>query len=99
MLDIKPKYFTTADYNRFTNEKFDLKIKQKELVSKSDIAGFINNSDLNKKVATLATKVELKAEQDKIPKLQAFDLSYFCGKSHFEDYGTQNYLVFQLMIF
>ena len=47
MLDIKPKYFTTADYNRFTNEKFDLKIKQKELVSKSDIAGFINNSDLN----------------------------------------------------
>ena len=27
MLDIKSKYFTTADYNRFTNEKLDLKIK------------------------------------------------------------------------
>ena len=41
------------------------------------------------KVATLATKAELKAEQDKIIKLQAFDSSYFCGKSHFEDDGTE----------
>ena len=32
---------------------------------------------------------------DKIVKLQAFDSRYFCGKSHFEDNGTQNYLVFQ----
>ena len=30
-------------------------------------------------------------------KLQAFDLSYFRGKSHFEKDGTQNYLVFQPM--
>ena len=31
ILDIKSKYFTTADYNRFTitNEKLDLKIKKK----------------------------------------------------------------------
>ena len=28
--DIKSKYFTTANYNKFTNEKLDLKIKQKE---------------------------------------------------------------------
>ena len=52
---------------------------------------------MNKKVATLATKAELKAEQDKIIKLEAFDSSYFCGKSHFEDDETQNYLVFQPM--
>ena len=32
---------------------------------------------LIKKVATVATKAELKAEQDKIKKLQAFDSSYF----------------------
>ena len=37
----------------------------------------------------------LKPEQDKITKLQAFDSSYFCGKSHSEDDGTHNYLVFQ----
>ena len=63
------KYFTTAGYNKFTNENLDLKIIQKELVDKSDIAGFINNDDLDKNVATLATKAELKAEQDKITKL------------------------------
>ena len=28
-------------------------------------------------------------------KLETFDSIYFCGKSHFEDDGTQNYLVFQ----
>ena len=27
--------------------------------------------------------------------LKTFDLSYFKGKSHFEEDGTQNYLVFQ----
>ena len=43
-----------------------------------------------KKVAALATKAELKAEQDKIIKLKAFDSSYFRCKRHFEDGGTQN---------
>ena len=28
-------------------------------------------------------------------KLETFDSIYFCDKSHFEDNGTQNYLVFQ----
>ena len=28
-------------------------------------------------------------------KLKTFDSSYFIDKSHFEEYGTQNYLVFQ----
>ena len=73
----------------------DAKTKEKELVDKSDISNLIRNSDLNKKLSTLGTKTELKAEQDKIVKLQAFDLSYFHGKSYFEDDGAQNYLVFQ----
>ena len=30
-------------------------------------------------------------------KLKTFDSRYFIGKSHFEDNGTQNYLVFQPM--
>ena len=30
-------------------------------------------------------------------KLKIFDSSYFIGKSHFEEDGTQNYLVFQVM--
>ena len=97
ILDIESKFFTTADYNRFTNQTLNAKVKQKRLVDKCPIAGFINNADLDKKAATLATKADLKAEQDKIIKLQAFDSSYFRGKSHFEDDGTQNYLVFQPM--
>ena len=28
-------------------------------------------------------------------KLKTFDFGYFIGKSHFEEDGTQNYLVFQ----
>ena len=41
---------------------------------------------------------ELKSEQDKIIKSQAFDSSYFRGKTHFvDDDGSQNYLVFQPM--
>ena len=96
-MEIKSKYFTTTDYNKFTNEKFDVKMKQKQLIYKSDTSEFLDNSDLNKKIATLETKAELKLEQDKIIKPQAFYSSYFCGKSYFEDDGTQNYLVFQPM--
>ena len=35
--DIEGKYFTTADYNKFTSDILDVKIKGKELVNKSDI--------------------------------------------------------------
>ena len=94
ILDIEYRYFTTADYNKFTSQTLDAKIKQEELFDKSAIAGFTNNADLNKKVETLARKAELKAEQNKITKWQAFNSSYFRGKSHFEDDGTQNYMLF-----
>ena len=38
------------------------KIKQKDLVDKFAITGFIKNTDLNKKVAILATNSELKVK-------------------------------------
>ena len=75
-------------------EILNTNIKEKELLNKSDISGFIDNSNLDKKIAALTTKAELKAEKDKIVELQAFDSSYFRYKSHFEDDGTENYLVF-----
>ena len=34
---------------------------------------------------------------NELKKLKTFDSSYFIGKSHFEEDGTQNYLVFQPM--
>ena len=48
-------------------------------------------------ITTLAKESELKAEQYKIIKLEAFDSSYFCEKFHFEDVGVQIYLAFQTM--
>ena len=48
--DIESKCFTAAD------AKLDSKRKKKGLVSKYDIFGFINNPDLDKDIATLATK-------------------------------------------
>ena len=45
-----------------------------------------------KKIATLVTKAELKAKEDKIVKLQPFDSSYFSDKSYFQNDGNQNYL-------
>ena len=33
--------------------------------------------------------------ENELKKIQTFDSSYFKGKNHFEEYGTQNYLVFQ----
>ena len=73
-------------------------IKEKGLLDEYNISNLLKSSDLNKKLATIAIKPELKAEQDKIVKLQAFDSNYFPGKSHFEDDDKQNYFVFQPVI-
>ena len=34
--DIEGKYFTRFDYNKILNKKLDNKIKEKELINKSD---------------------------------------------------------------
>ena len=92
---IESKCFTTSDYNILTNNILDAKVKHKKLVNESNTPGFVKKFDLNKMIKTLVTKAELKAEHDKIVKLHSFHSSYFCGKSHFGDDETQNYLVFQ----
>ena len=50
-------------------------------------------SNLNKKITANKTKHLL--VENEMNKLKTFDSSYFIGKSHFEEDGTQNYLVFQ----
>ena len=50
-------------------------------------------SSLDSKIAANKTKNEsIKIE---IKKIKTLDLSHFIGKSHFEEDGTQNYLIFQ----
>ena len=50
-------------------------------------------SSVNRKIVSNKTK-HLFIE-NKLKKLKTFDWIYFRGKSHFEDNGTQNWLVFQ----
>ena len=79
-----------TDHSKFTKDIVTERIKREGFHKKTDIADLVKNSHLSKTVETLATKAELKAEQDKIVKLK-----YFQCKIHFEDDGTQSYLVFQ----
>ena len=50
-------------------------------------------SSLDSTIAISKTKNE--SIENELKKLKTLDLSYFIGKSHFEEDGTQNYLVFQ----
>ena len=50
-------------------------------------------SRLDRKI--VENKTKNKAIENELKKLKTFDLSYFIGKSHFEEDGAQNYLVFQ----
>ena len=63
------------------------------MVAKTDFDAKL--SSLNRKVTSNKTKHLIVKNEYK--KLKTFDSSYFRGKSHFEEDGTQNYLVFQLM--
>ena len=50
-------------------------------------------SRLNSKIAANKTKSE--SIDNELKKLKTLDWIYFIGKSHFEEDGKQNYLVFQ----
>ena len=50
---------------------------------------------LNEKINSNKAKHVL--VENELKKLQTFDTIYFRGKNHFDEDGTQNYLVFQLM--
>ena len=50
-------------------------------------------SSLNRKITK--NKTDHLIVKNELNKLKTFDSGYFIGKSHFEEDGTQNYLVFQ----
>ena len=83
------KYFTTSDYNKFTSNTLDAKITQNNVLIK------IKTLARKEETKALATKTELKVKQDKIVKLQTYDLSLFIGQSYFVNDGPQLYIVFQ----
>ena len=52
-------------------------------------------SSLNRKITQNKSKHLL--TESELNQLKTFDSDYFIGKSHFEEDGSQNYLVFQPM--
>ena len=61
------------------------------MITKTDFDAKL--SSLNRKIT--ANKSKHLLVENELKKLKTFDSSYFIGKSHFEEDGTQNYLVFQ----
>ena len=97
-----------ANVNNIDTSNFVLKTKyntdKTELENKiPDISNLATKTALttvkNKipSVSNLVTqnKTEKLLVENELNKLKTFDSSYFIGKSHFEEDGTQNYLVFQ----
>ena len=56
--EIYIKYFNRSDYDNFTTDILNTKIKQKELVDESDISRFKYKFDLGKKIRTLGAKAD-----------------------------------------
>ena len=74
-----------------TAENFAARLKQANLVTKTDFDDKLKS--LNQKINSNKTKHLL--VENEFKKLQTFDSIYFRGKSHSEEDGTQNYLLFQ----
>ena len=85
------KYITTPEFNTLAADVFNARLAQANLVTKTDFDNSV--SCLDSKIDTNKTKNE--SIENKFKKLKTFDSSYFRGKSHFEEDGMQNYLVFQ----
>ena len=88
------KYIDTSEFNKLATNIFNARIAQTNVISKTDFDSKLSN--LNRKISTNKTKHLL--IENELNKLKTFHLSYFIDKSHFEEDGTQNYLVFQPII-
>ena len=60
------------------------------MITKNDFDARL--SSLNRKITANKSKTLL--VENELKKSKTSDSSYFIGKSHFEEDGTQNYLVF-----
>ena len=87
------KYIDASEFNKLAADVFNARLAQANLITKTDFDAKLSN--LNRKITQNKSKHLL--VENELNKLKTFDSSYFIGKSHFEEDGTQNYLVFQPM--
>ena len=85
------KYIDTQESNKLTADVFNARLAPANLTTKTRFDSRLLS--LNRKIK--ANKSKHLLVENELNKLKTFDSSYFIGKSHFEEDGTQNYLVFQ----
>ena len=87
------KYITTPKFNTLAADIFNARLAETNLITKMDFDAKLPR--INRKITE--NKTEKLLVKNELNKLKTFDLSYFIGKSHFEEDGTQNYLAFQAL--
>ena len=87
------KYITTLEFNKSTAENFAARLAQVNLLTKTDF----DNRLINLKKKITSNKRKHLIVENELKKLETFNSIHFRGKSHFEDDGTQNWLIFQPM--
>ena len=80
------RYITTPEFNALAADVFSARLTQANLITKADFDAKL--SSLNKEITTNKSKHLI--VENELKKLKTFDSSYFIGKSHFEEDGTQN---------
>ena len=81
----------TQEFNKLAADVFNARMAQANLIRKTDFDAKLQG--LNRKIT--ANKSKHLLVKNELNKLKTFDSSYFIGKNHFDESGTQNYLVSQ----
>ena len=85
------KYIDTQEFNKLAADVFNARLAQANLITKTDFDAKL--SSLNRKITK--NKTDHLLVQNELKKMKTFNSSYFIGKSHFQENGVQDYLVFQ----
>ena len=84
------KYFDTSEFTKLADDAFNARLAQVNLITKTDFDATL--SYLHRNITQNKSRHLL--VENELNKSKTFDSGYFIGKSHFGEYGTQNYLVF-----
>ena len=87
------RYVTTPEFNTLAADVSNARLAQANLITKTDFDAKLSSHD--RKITGNKSKHVLVETELKMVK--TFDSSCFIDKSHFEEDGKQNYLVFQPM--
>ena len=85
------QYITTQEFNTLAADFFNARLAQANLVTKTDFDAKLTS--LNRKIT--GNKPKHLLVENELKNLKKFDSSYFRGKSHLKEDGTQDYLAFQ----